>query len=334
MPRCYDPRPKSDVKAINEEALPKAVKERLDDTSDEKKAKYFGVGGNAPSLMDAPPRANTLAEKVIAKGNARIVLGVDRITDITSGYGALGNTHCSAIDIVVGMGGIEASTFTENGEPIFVNPDPKRDAARVYISQRSNIDAHFSLPAGKKGNSTDENPGSAIALKADKLRLIARENIKIICRTDALDSKNGKMGNASTTSYGIDLIGLATNVNSDPGPEQGLQPLVKGDNLTECLESMITWVGNVVGLVDNLAVTQASIIDAIQKHRHYTGFYKHETAPDFETLMPGAMTWTMDNASSIQAATKMDSPKEQGNIKSNYLNPGPKHILSDYNNTN
>ena len=55
MPRCYDPRPKSDVKAINEEALPKAVKERLEGASEEKKAKYFGVGGNEPSLMDAPP---------------------------------------------------------------------------------------------------------------------------------------------------------------------------------------------------------------------------------------------------------------------------------------
>ena len=59
-----------------------------------------------------------------------------------SGYGGKANTQAGAIDIVVGRMG-----NTKNGPQgnIRVSPDFFKDAARIYISQKSDIDDYFKL---------------------------------------------------------------------------------------------------------------------------------------------------------------------------------------------
>ena len=97
------------------------------------------------------------------------------------------------------------------------------------------------MAEGKVGNSKTK---SAIALKADAVRIVARDGIKLVTRTDAINSQGGQIAEA----VGIDL--LATNNDED------LQPLVKGGNLKEALEKLVTHVDKLNGIVDSLLMYQ------------------------------------------------------------------------------
>ena len=126
-------------------------------------------------------------EKVIDHGNSWIVLGRDRPASRASGYGGQGHTQASSIDIVVGRN--PTSTVP-------VDPSFSSDAARIYISQKSDIDEYFGIAEGR-GNAKTK---SAIAIKADALRFISREGIKLVTGTD---KKN---------SQGIDIASAQTNM--------------------------------------------------------------------------------------------------------------------------
>ena len=49
---------------------------------------------------------------------------------------------------------------------VFVDPDFEIDAARVYISQKTDVDKNFKLPNGSMGSSEAK---SSVALKADRV---------------------------------------------------------------------------------------------------------------------------------------------------------------------
>ena len=83
------------------------------------------------------------------ENNAWIILGRDRPASVMSGYGGKGDTQAASIDIVAGRMGSEVRAFDESGEKLFVNPSFKKDAARIYISQKSDIDKYFDLIPGK-----------------------------------------------------------------------------------------------------------------------------------------------------------------------------------------
>lgn len=51
------------------------------------------------------------------------------------------------------------------------------DAARIYISQLTDIDANFGIDPGKTGYMKER---SGIGIKADGVRVIGREGIKLI----------------------------------------------------------------------------------------------------------------------------------------------------------
>mgnify|MGYP003655544257 CR=1 FL=1 len=76
-----------------------------------------------------------------SKNNAYIVFGRDRHTRKGRvGYGGQGCTSSGMIDLVVGRGGP-----TPKHQDV-VGPNFFTDAARVYISQRADIDNYFNLP--------------------------------------------------------------------------------------------------------------------------------------------------------------------------------------------
>ena len=54
-----------------------------------------------------------------------------------------GNTHCAAIDLVAGRMGVRATKKDKKRKRVFKNPDFTMDAARVYISQKSDIDTYM-----------------------------------------------------------------------------------------------------------------------------------------------------------------------------------------------
>ena len=125
--------------------------------------------------------------------------------------------------------GYRATKKDKNRKRVFKNPDFTMDAARVYISQKSDIDTYMGsdeegLAEGKgvkPWTTSYDAPRSAVGIKADAVRIVGREGIKLITKTDTQNSQGGEVvGNP-----GIDLIAL--NDSSD------MQPLVKGDNLVE-----------------------------------------------------------------------------------------------------
>ncbi len=166
--------------------------------------------------------------------NTFIIMGRDRPASESSGGGADPTTHCGCIDIIAGMSSVLARETVPTGpdaynkESVLTNKSPGLDAARIYITQKAkDIDdkEYFNLAAGKVGRLPNR---SAIVLKADSMRVVGREGIKLVTG----DVYNGGLGmNISHKVKGIDLI--AGNNDAD------LQPLVKGDNLKLVIDSQL-----------------------------------------------------------------------------------------------
>lgn len=181
------------------------------------------------------------------KSNNYIVMGRDRPSSRNSGYGGSGDTQASMIDIVVGR---MASTPRDN---VYVDPDFDSDSARIYISQKSNVDEYFNLAPGS-GTSKSR---SAVAIKADVLRFVSREGIKIVTGVGA---NNSQGGNLDTDKFGVDII--ANNVDSD------LQPLVKGDNMVEAMKKLSLHVKKLNGIVEGLLIEQDKLNKEVKDHWH------------------------------------------------------------------
>lgn len=278
--------------------------------------KIEGVAGST-IVEPVPEYISTPSEKIFSNSNnAWIVLGRDRPANKMSGYGGRGDTQCASIDLVAGRLGSRVAQLDENGERIYVDPNIKSDAARIYISQKTDVDENFGIADGKIGNIKTR---SAIALKADGIRIVARENIKLVTGTDLENSQGGDI----RTIAGIDL--MAGN-KSDM-----LQPLVKGDNLIKALEKIVEQVDKLAGIVDTFLQAQIEYNSIIMAHTHITAV--GPTAPSIETVAMGAKTILNQL---IQ--TKMSLVSNKFNfaaIRFNYLSPaGIDYINSRWNNVN
>jgi len=212
------------IKLNDIENLSKNLKTKLDAMPDDPKFRYSGLMGKKKS--EPTPIFNQAECETVYQGqnNSWIVLGRDRPGPIGSGYGGIGASNASSIDIVVGRTGREGRNVDTNDTTIVADNDFKSDSARVYISDRTDLDINFGIVPGRIGNPTGR---SGIGIKADNVRIVAREGIKLVTRTDDTNSKGGN----TDVILGVDII--AGNDDSD------LQPMVKGDNLVQLLRYMV-----------------------------------------------------------------------------------------------
>lgn len=216
------------------------------------------------------------------QSNARIIFGRDRPSHIGSGCGGKGHTRCAAIDIVVGLQGWDpaegGSTKGEDFKPGLAEKNfgsfdrnIPGDAARIYISQRANIDDYFGLCEGSVGKSVHD---SAIAMKADSIRIVARKGIKIVTGSNsrAKNSNNGKIRKI----YGIDLIAGNSDIETGKKPtfkrkrsrkNPHLQPIPKGDNLVDALEYLSNRVAAINHILSYLLFSFARVTIAITEPR-------------------------------------------------------------------
>ena len=219
------------------------------------------AGLDNTQMEEVVPRYNKAQCERIYKGdnNTWIILGRDRDKGWTSGYGGKGHTRAGAIDIVVGLAGFAPNCcdgtdsdfnkkVTEKNFGSMGNGRPG-DAARIYISQRADIDNYFDICDGSVGNSKGM---SAIGIKADEVRIMARRGIKIVTgqAPQQRTSLNGKI----PAQFGIDLIaGNRDSVGAPAGDQHPLvamfrpnqsyiQPIPKGQNLVNCLEDLFDQV--------------------------------------------------------------------------------------------
>jgi hypothetical protein len=304
-------------KAVSRIGISDTAKQSFEKLPSHAKIRHRGIHGDK-SVEAIPEFISTPSEKVIKNdNNAWIVLGRDRSEGRETGYGGIGDTQCASIDIVTGRMGHQPIAKTKNNETMFVDPNFKKDSARIYISQKTDIDKNFGLV---KGNVGVANTRSAIALKADGIRLIGREGIKLITGGDLRNSQGADIISIS----GIDLI--ANNDDSD------LQPLVKGHNLVKALERTADLMKELNGIVDSFLHTQMKMNAAVMSHYHLTYFGGTPTSPS-PTTLPVGMRVLKDQLIKVERSILSNSYNLTG-FKNNFCtNERKNYICSRYNNT-
>ena len=271
-----------------------------------------------------PEFKKSQVEKVINNNNSFIVLGKDRPANFGSGYGGKGHTQAAAIDIVVGryssiQYGVDVIPNSRTSETRPIDPDFTYDAARIYISQKSDIDEYFGLAAGKVGNSKGK---SAIALKADGIRIIGREGVKIVSSgTD----KNNSQGGDSTATVGVDLI--AGNVI-----DAELEPMVLGNKLVSFLNTgVLSNMSEIADIYYKFMVQQIKFNILIATHNHISPFFAIPNSPS-PTLLGEIPTQIMSDFETLINTLKAKINVETQKIEITSLSAN--HICSNYHHLN
>ena len=209
-------------------------------------------------------------EMVIQQADSSIILGTDRPSTLASGWGAKGAQNAHSIDIVVGrMSSANGGKGLKPGT--LVNPSFAADAARVYISQLTEVDKNFGIAVTPR--SRTKGPRSAIALKADQTRIIGREGIKII--TGGGQGVEGFGSKGETNSLGakilpappIELIaGNFTGSRKLPGGQflnsetiEALQPIPLGNNTRDALQELSDVVDEIWSALFNFSMLQQAV---------------------------------------------------------------------------
>tara|TARA_R100000458_G_C8263975_1_gene239230 strand:+ start:66 stop:1136 length:1071 start_codon:yes stop_codon:yes gene_type:complete len=274
-------------------------------------------------------------EKVVTgKTNAYVSFGKDRPSTIESGYGGLGHTQASAVNIVAGPMSFLMKSVDENQEKLYFNPSFEFDASRIYLSQKADIDGYMGL---------HESPGapksvtrSAIAMRSDAVRITARENIRLVTgfgegRESDYDRRFNSQGSRTYSVGGIDLV--AGNDTTD------MQPLVKGDNLVDALRSIIDEIDKLNGIVNDFIHYQTLFNDVVIRHEHISSYPGSGTAPDGHLAANGT---GLNTIISVQVKNKARVQKGNfGQLVNKYLTNGSskfgygkKFINSTMNHTN
>lgn len=211
---------------------------------------------NTHKFNDAP-----CEEYLSGKDNTWIVLGRDRPGGLDSGYGGKGHLRAGAIDIVAGR--LSSLDARLDGGP--VNNSFGADAARIYISQKTDVDINFSIPKGL-GMSTAQ---SAVAIKADAVRVIARESLKLVTNTDSKLSN----GENAYVGSGVQLIAKSAE-------EIDMQPIPKGKNVLAAFDELAKRIIQLNGIVQNFLKTQREYNAKLADHTHYEAFYAQQSSFD------------------------------------------------------
>lgn len=235
-------------------------------------------------LNSPPPQPNinymaSKGEKVLGSmgGNASISFGQDKPGIDTSGMGAVG-APSDTIDLVVGrMASANSGEGPSDG--MFVGNSFAADAARIYISRLTKIDNNFGLDKTIL-ESVKEPARSAIGIKADKVRIIGREGVKIV--TGGMKGVEGYGPKGETNSQGGNIsaapkIDLMAGNWSAMSPKSAfpvpkflrkdeiayLQPLVRGDNLVECLTDLMSIIDDMSDALSKLASNHQKVCTAL-----------------------------------------------------------------------
>lgn len=333
--------------------LEKQDQEILDRCAKGEKVILPGQGGTEleePLVTFEPTQAEVLYphQKSTHWGRHRIVFGRDRHTrEGLSGYGGRGATAAGSIDIVAGSGG----PIAKHGQ--IVGPNFFTDAARIYLTQRGDIDRYFNLPEDIDNAILPSENRSAIGIKADAVRIVGREGVRIY--TNARTSNSGKQSETNSqgervqSNNGIHLIANMDVGTVDPLGFSGattaaqigsgykkVQPLVKGDFLVGFLEDLLEEIQNLQNAVVSFANYQVQFNASVATHTHEVATAAPAVAlPDFKSLTPQAITTLIGVTGDTTVKTVLSEIQTKIQTNYNWLKPtSPIYILSRYNKTN
>ena len=279
-----------------------------------------------------------------------IVLGMDRPNNEYSGEGGRGATKAARVDLIAGL---NSSVDTEEGRKY--NPNFSTDAARIYITQKGHIDRYMSLADTPRQSPRGR---SAVGIKADALRLHAREDIKIVtgrARIEGADKDGEKLSNggANQTPGTISLVAgnytgderkvrfnLFNPLKTKRETVKKLQPVPKGENLRECLESIIDSIARLSAIVGTNSSMIRAIDAAVAAHTHQvtpgiTPPHLPIAAPPLTspTNIPGYFVSPLTQASfTASEAERRVFNMNLNTLKTSYLNENfsPIHINSKH----
>tara|TARA_R100000808_G_C2155305_1_gene167405 strand:- start:4517 stop:5446 length:930 start_codon:yes stop_codon:yes gene_type:complete len=191
--------------------------------------------------------------------NASIVLGRDYE------YDDLNDTSIGMVDISAGRTGNMDDGERSGGSLI-------SDAAKIYISQKTDIDRLYGFTPKKSSTSR-----SAIGIKADAVRVISRDpsaGIKLIVQPDSFGStagKNSQGGSATGVQGGVEILG--------PGKEIS-QPMVKSDDLAKSLAKLVNYIEQIEIMVWDFVSYQKKFNSAVSQATDIEAFYAQKGIPD------------------------------------------------------
>jgi|TARA_R110000824_G_scaffold185997_7_gene367081 hypothetical protein len=278
--------------------------------------------------VGVPVFKNAWYENTISHNGAWIVLGKDRPSNEWSGRSQ--ESHAHSIDMVVGRSGLNVE---ETG------PNFKSDAARIWISEKTDVDAYpyFELKDNRDhGGVPSPTSKSAIGLKADSIRIVGREGVKIV--TGGGPGNIGSKDTEPLSIQGIDL--MAGNYAGPP-----IQPLVRGNNMVDCVNRILNYIQDLhemlYGFMDTQAKwneTQTNWNTVLQNHVHPPALGVTPPSLELEIMGPGyAMVQGL--WSTVMATQATGIFNEKANVvasRNKYLgkNNESTYICSKYNNTN
>ena len=252
--------------------------------------------------------------------NAFIVIGNDRPGTKDTGYGGGGHTQCDSVDIVAGLGGFAPVQASLEGEKRYTNPNFLLDSARIYISQKTDVDKNFEIGL-KEGMQIKSEAKSAVAIKADNVRLIGRESLVLTTNTDAFNSQGGQIQAWSG-------IYLMANNN-----EEGLQPIPVGNKLASCVYELSKHVESLGKIFHGYLKYQMKFNQAVSNHTHVSPFYARPTLPSQQCQAAGMLV-DVEHLSKTELSILKHLTNLSG-FRNNYLTmKGDKYINSRFNKTN
>ena len=279
-----------------------------------------GIAGSYKPFNKVSRKKSDVEDFIVStSSNSYIVLGKDRPSSIASGESGAGSDNCDAIDIVAGPMDDAATEYLNDGTVVLnVNPNFAKDAARIYITQKGNIDSYFGLADGIQGENKRIGTSvgkSAIALKADHLRLISRESIKLVSSgTDAVDLNGG-----------VHLI--AGN------EEESLEPMVLGNKLVNYIDNnLIKTLSDTLQIIHDFMESQMEFNANVMAHQHVSPFFGITVPPSVDLSIGGIKGLSNQFASYINAI-KASSNNEVAN-KFPLLPSSKNHFLSRYHKLN
>ena len=330
-------------------------------------------------------------EVIKGENNTYIVLGRDRTgqgedhgldnnnerKNLDSGYGS--SQAAGAIDIVVGRGAPFPLGSMETG-PTFMmdwghkdslgreklkgdaaHPGFMMDAARIYVSQKTDVDHNFKINDSESGftemitdglesidfiegvkvaaditkevkrklNKSKTKPGSAVVAKADQVRLIAREEIKLV--TSGPEERFNSQGGRLKSIKGIHLV--AGNGEDAFGKENFQEPIPKGKRLLTAIDALVGLLHDLAAILEAILMSQMEFNAYVMTHFHLSPLFGVPTTPS--PLLPFAGMKTMIDHLVRGYLGIIMLRVNLGGFDMNYLKPNSKqYILSRYNTTN
>jgi len=283
------------------------------------------VNTNRPGSYNNAPNEQVLQTEL----NATIILG--GATKNTPDIAKTKNT--ATITLVAGM-----STAIKGKQPpldagkLELSNKFYYDSAVIQISEETNVDSNF----GARIVDINAQNASAVAIKADEVRLFSRGSCKIITGIDQMEKDQVTKDPNAPSHPNRDFSGIHLIANNAVDAEEQLHPLVLGRNLEEFLNKILDEIQNIHGKIKEVFDAQAIINEALRDHTHISDFTASPLPPWTDPKMLASIEEGQIKINTLtELVTTTKTIPNIENLRNNYLVKNPnKYINSYYNKTN